>query len=231
MHPYCNEQQQSTTSLQTREKWRLIFSQVKSGFHKKDLPSLPEGTHLSSFSYSPPALSALLHMLFDLPPPFQMTPSLSRLYNSSWAQATTAGPPLLNIVPLIITGMQGYQLHHPQPHSIPMTSGIILQFPTVPISLPASPHQSVMISPPSSVGTNQSGSLNQLQNQSLDHPVQSNLPGEISVSDVPTHASTSSARPWGTVMEAKQLAQTPPQSDSLRWNISTEYMEKVPMHP
>ncbi len=60
--------------------------------------------------------------------------SLSNAYNTSSVQATQTAPSLPITVISQVTGTQGYQLHHPQRHLIPATSGIILPFPTVPTS-------------------------------------------------------------------------------------------------
>ncbi len=154
-HPYCNKHHQSMMSLETTERRRSIFSRLKPTFHREDLPPLPEGACLSSSS-PPPALPALSLMSFDLLPPFQRMTSLSNVYDTSWAQAIQTGPLLPTTVMALVTGTQGFQLHHPQPHSILMTSGITSQFPTVPTSWPASPRQQTSIIPQSLFGTNPS---------------------------------------------------------------------------
>ncbi len=207
MHPYHDELHQSTASLQMKEKWRSIFSKVKAMFHKEDLPPLPKGTGLSSSSHQPLTLLALPHMSFNLSPPFQTMPLLSARYDFSWAQATIAGHPLPNLVPLIVTDTQGYQLHHPQPHSILTTSGIISQFPTVPISLPTSPCQQTSTFLLSSTGTNpfKTGNSHQSLNQLPDHPVWSNLPGDRLMSDISGYISTDSVKPTG--QESGQASQ------------------------
>ncbi len=169
-------------------------------FRRKNLPPLPEGAHLL-LSSPPPALPALLCTSFDLLPPFQRTTSPSNVYNTSWAQATLTGPSLPITVTSQVTGMQGYQLHHSQSHSILVTSGIILpshtvptsqQEPVLPITGPLPPSQLTIPASLSGISPYRTGSSHpslyqSSWNQSPDHPIWSDLPGNRSMSDISHH--------------------------------------------
>ncbi len=214
-------------------------------FKKEDLPPLPEGAHLS-LSSPPPALPALPPMLFELPPPFQTTPSLNIRSDSTWA--TTAGLSPQGVMAATILGIPGHQLFHPQPHSIPVTFGTTLTSHMPPISLqelappitePLPPTQQNI--PASFSGTNPSrtksshSSLYQeLRNLSLDPPLPTNPLGEASMSGIskPTHHSTDSENQSGSEGgQARQATQTPPQSHSPSRSISMGSTERVPSHP
>ncbi len=258
-HPYHDEWHQSQTSLQSTERQRTLFSWLKSTFRQEDLPPLPEGSHLSSSS-PPPALPVLPSISFDLPPLFPMTPLPSTRYNSSWNAIAAAGSCLLSVAPSTILGIEESEmppLHHPCSHTILATSGITLPFP----SMPTSPSDAFSV-PQTIIQVSSSGtslyrtrsshpSLYQpLWNQSPDHPIQSDLPGNRSMSDIlhhdppllsgsiPVllstttldliHHSTNSGSQSGLAGgQASQATQTPPQSYSLRWSTSMESMEKV----
>ncbi|KAK0240412.1 hypothetical protein EDD85DRAFT_950242 [Armillaria nabsnona] len=123
MHPYRDDQSQSQTSLQSKEKRRSVFSRAMGTFKREDLLLLPKDARLSSSS-PPPALPALPHMFLELHPPFQRPTLPNTGSNSSWA--TTAGPPLPGVSPATVMGIHGCQMQHPQPCSTQAISGTIL---------------------------------------------------------------------------------------------------------
>ncbi len=130
MHPYCDEQHQSQTSLQSMEsRRRSLFSWVMGTFQRENLPPLPEGACLSSSSPRPPALPP---MLFNPPHLGMRTTLLITRSNSSWA--TTAGPSLPGVTPATVLGIPGFQLQHPQSHSTQATFGTTFSSPTAPTS-------------------------------------------------------------------------------------------------
>lgn len=183
VHLYHNEWCQSTTSIQTIERWRTVFSQVMGTFKRENLPPLSENAYHSSSS-PPPDLPALPPMLFNLPPFFLRTTLLSIQYNSSWA-----------ITPGFDASNRFEDTWEPvvtPPTPFMVTLGTILPFRTVLTSqltpvllMPGplfSPQSTIPVSPSgtssSRTGSSHSSLYQSSKNQLLDHSASPDLPGE-----------------------------------------------------
>ncbi len=133
LHPYHDNQSQSTTSLESRKK-RSLLSRLLSSSRREGLLPLPEGAHLSSSSPLL-VLLTLSHMSLDLPHPVTM-PVLQQTMqagDSMWAMTPDPSPPLVPTATIL--GLTETTLQHPQPCLIPLSSETILPFHTVPTSL------------------------------------------------------------------------------------------------
>ncbi len=129
LHPYHTDQSCSTTSLESQGRRRSGFlSRFLSKTRREDLLPLLEG--VSPSSSSPPQLRPLSPLQsLDLPHPASTGITGITAGDSMWA-VTYESPPL---PPTTVLGMP--ILQHPQPQSVPASSGITSQSPSVPTSL------------------------------------------------------------------------------------------------
>ncbi len=129
-HPYHADWSRSTTSLE-RKEGRFSLRRLLLSSRKEGLLPLPEGAHLSSSS-PPPVLPTLPHMSLKLPHLAHTPDSPCASGDSMWA--ATLDP--LPQPPVMILGLTGIPLQHPQPQSLPMSFGTMSISPTAPTSLP-----------------------------------------------------------------------------------------------
>ncbi len=130
-HPYHANRSRSTTSLESRKEGRFSLRRLLPSSQREGLLPLPEGARLSSSS-PPPVLPMLPHMSLELPHPARTPDSPHTPGDSTWATTPDPSPQ----PPVMILGVTGTPLHHPQPRSIPTSSGITSIFPTAPTSPP-----------------------------------------------------------------------------------------------
>ncbi len=135
-HPYHSDRSRSTASLESKKEGRFSLRRLLPSSRREGLLPLPEGAHLLSSS-PPPVLLTLPHMSLELPHPACTPNSLCILADSTWAVTPDPSPQ----PPVMILGVTGMPLHHPQPISIPMSFGTMLTFHTAPTSPPITAHQ------------------------------------------------------------------------------------------
>ncbi len=248
-HPYLStERQPSTSTLASSvgEPKKMFFRRVKTIFKGEDLPPLLESAFQSSFFQqmavpAMPALLAIPPIEYDHPPPLLEKPSSSSLSDSSWAAHTSAGPLPLSILPSIIIGMQGYQIHQLALCLTPTLSGITSSFHSVPPSPkePTMPPASPLNIPPF-IGISPYRSLSNLpllkespcQSSSPDSPLSSMRGLGLPAGD-PIPCSTalvSRSSSGGGQIKTVMTTPTQQQNYSLKESMSMASTEKAPPH-